>query len=299
MRDGPMSDRIPPIREDRTQLCTIFDALSDGVLVCDARGEVVEINDTACALFAVTRYAAIGRSIAAVVLANASEPPDAAAWFAQAKPGDEAVFEWSRGQGERALWIEMTLRRISLAGQAAGLAVVRDATERRRTIVSLMRAARRDELTGLPNRQDFEDILQHEIARYERYGGYLSIALGQIDEPQALDVQFTRPLAASAFQQVAAFIRGRLRKSDYMARSGSEEFAFLIHDARPDNAARMLNRMRHGLQQHAIPEIGRSLTLCYGLTAYRLGDTPENLLTRMAQAVAIARKTPHHRVVTG
>ena len=297
-----MSDRTLDIRNDRTQLSTIFDALSDGILICDLDGAILEINETARHLFAGDRQAMIGRPIGHLAMEHSTDPQrEVLSWLTEAELGTAEIFEWHcRGQAGRQFWAEMTMRRIALAGHAVGLAVIRDITERKLALDALLQAARRDLWTGLPNRQDFDDVLQHEIARYERYGGYLCIAVGQIDELPAVYEKFGPHVADEVFKNVAGFLRGRLRKSDYLARSGDEEFALLIHDSRPDNAARMLNRMRSALQHQTIPEIDQPVTLSFGLTGYRLTDTPDELLTRLGQALALAKSTGHHhRVVTG
>jgi diguanylate cyclase (GGDEF)-like protein/PAS domain S-box-containing protein len=292
-----MSDRVTDIRDTPNELRTIFDALSDGLVVCDMSGTIIEVNETACSLFAASRPAMLGRSIGRLAVEPASE---ATTWLGQAEPGGVATFEWqAQADGGRRFWAEIVLRRVALSAREVGLGVVRDITERKQTLDSLMLAARRDLLTGLPNRQDLEDILQHEIARYERYGGYLCIAVGQIDELTTIANTSGRHVAEDVFKRVAGFLRDRLRKSDYLARFGDAEFALLIHDARPDNAARMLNRMRNALQHQPIPELGGPVNMSFGLTAYRLTDTPHELLTRLSQALALTSKTGHHRIVTG
>lgn len=295
-----MNHPITDLRDDRAKLCTIFDAIGDGVAVCDVSGRIVDINNAACDLFAAPRSAATGRPIADFTADPAAEATVEAAfaWLADAAPGAAAAkFEWRcrTGDGSHAFDAEITLRPIAFDGRPFGLAVIRDISEHKALVASLVDGTRRDPLTGLPDRRDFADMLPYEIARYERYGGYLCVVLGRLDEFDHGDPRRT----AAVVKNVAGFVRGRLRRSDYVARAGDEEIGLLIHDTRPDVTARMLSRLRTALQHHEVPELTHPIGISFGLTGYHLGDTPEGMLTRLREAVDLASvANGHHRVVT-
>lgn len=298
-RGWAMSERLTDIRDDRAKLSAIFDALSDGVVICDLSGEVAEINDTACELLATGRHLAIGQKLGRLSSTTEETLRPALAWLERAELGSTASFEWDcRTAKGRAFWAEVTLRRITLGDHPLGLAVIRDITERKRLIATLIEGTRRDPLTGLPDRRDLDDILPYELARYERYGGYLCIALGHVEEVHAVAADADLPISDASVCGAAEFLRGRLRKSDYVGRIGQDEFVLLIHDTRPDIAARMLNRLRLALLHVEAAEINHALGISFGLTGYRLGDTPEDMLTRLREALALARTSGHHRVVT-
>jgi diguanylate cyclase (GGDEF)-like protein len=274
----------------------------DAVLVCRTDGTIIEANEAASVLFRLDACRSLlGGRLTDLPISGTSEAwTEIAGWLIAAPSGSSRTCELQAAPAAGdPLWAEIRLRRVSLAGGDAALVVIRDITDQKAAQDALLETTRYDLLTGLPNRRAFREVLDHEMARYERYGGYLCVAIGSVVDFRAVDRAHGAAAGDAAIAKIAASLRQRLRKSDYMARWGRDEFAFLIHDTRPDTAMRMLNRMEAAVEHQPILEIGSPVRLRFGVTGYRLSDKQDDVLDRIERARAAAAQDQRKSVVVG
>jgi len=277
----------------------IFDSASDGILVCDARtGRVAEVNEAGCTMFGFSRDELIGCTLEAL---STGVPPyaqrDAMTWLELTRSRGQQLFEWHcKAKNGDCFWGEMSLRGGSLGDRPVGVAIVRDITERKRQQDEVAQQARHDMLTGLPNRRDFDDRLLHEIARCERYGGSLSLAMGDIDNFKIVNDTFGHQIGDEVLKQLAQFMRKGLRRTDYIARWGGEEFTLLLPETKLAGATKLLERIRATIATHVIPEIGGPVTLSFGVTAYGKSDGPDDLLNRVDHALYASKQAGRNKV---
>jgi PAS domain S-box-containing protein len=146
---------------------TIFESVADGIWVCDAAtGRVTDANAAACAMFGFSRDELVGHTIGSLSGGGPHySARDAALWLEQARVGQPQLFEWRcKAKDGHAFWAEVSLRCVPQGGAGGGgreiaLAVLRDVTERKRKEDEIAQQAHIDQLTGLPNRRDFDDKL--------------------------------------------------------------------------------------------------------------------------------------------
>jgi len=285
------------------QLRIIFDSVGDGIFVCDAEtGAFTEVNATGCAMFGLSREELIGRSFEALSLGLSSYVQrDLTGLLREARSHGPQVFEWlCKGRDEKLFWSEISLRCASVGGRPVGLAIVRDITHRKTKEDEVVQLAHFDVLTGLPNRRNFDVTLRQEIARSTRYGGPLSVAMGDIDHFKAVNDHFGHHIGDVVLRSVAELMKKNLRQSDYIARWGGEEFTLLLPETKIDVAEMLLNRLRTSIANQVIAEIGRAVTLSFGVTAFTKSganpDTPDDLLDRVDQALYRSKETGRNKV---
>ncbi|WP_298253798.1 EAL domain-containing protein [Bradyrhizobium sp.] len=150
---------------------------------------------------------------------------------------------------------------------ADGGAVVllEDVTERRNAEARITHLARYDELTGLPNRANFRDEIEHLLAA--PYSSHQMSALLFIDLDQFKQVNDTlgHPCGDQLLCAVADRLRAMLRPEDFVARFGGDEFVVFQQNIRsPDEAAALARRIvdhlseRYKIDNHLV-EIGASI----------------------------------------
>lgn len=91
----------------------------------------------------------------------------------------------------------------------------------------LERVAHVDPLTGLTNRRTFDRMLEHELARAQRQGTALSLAIFDVDGLSAIDRDHGSDVADDVLRRVAATLADSVRLVDTVARYGGDEFALL------------------------------------------------------------------------
>lgn len=97
--------------------------------------------------------------------------------------------------------------------------------------------ALRDPLTGLPNRRLAVYRLEVEVARCDRLGKKFAVVFIDLDGFKPVNDQFGHRAGDAVLQEIAKAIRGVVRKSDLVARLGSDEFLVILSDIDPISAA--------------------------------------------------------------
>ena len=277
--------------------------VGDAIFVCSAEtGAFIDVNATGCMMFGFSRDELIGRTFEALSPGLSSYVQnDLMTFLREARSRGRQIFEWlCKRKNGNLFWGEISLRSGSLGGRPVGLAVLRDITERKNKEDEVVQLAHFDVLTGLPNRRNFDVTLRQEIARSARYGGPLSVAMGDIDLFKIVNDTFGHQAGDAVLKSLAELMKKNLRESDYIARWGGEEFTLLLPETRLDVAEMLLNRLRTGIANQVIPEIGRAVTLSFGVTAFTKSDTksdtPDDLLSRVDQALYRSKQTGRNKV---
>lgn len=157
----------------------------------------------------------------------------------------------------------------------------------------------RDPLTGLANRRWFDERLAEEIAKAERTGAPLSIALVDLDHFKAINDCFGHSAGDEVLRQFAAVARTRLRRGDRPCRIGGEEFALLLPGTSEDEAFRIVDRLRQDVALTAFaPVRTRTVTISGGVARWRRGETAAELLKRADDALYAAKQNGRNRIVS-
>jgi PAS domain S-box-containing protein len=122
------------LRASQATYRAIFNATNDGIVVHDmATGEIVDANAAFLDQHGCTSEEA--RRLNVVPLGSGEAPhtqEDALRWIHKAARGQPQRFEWqSKDRDGRLLWLDITLKRATIAGQDRVLAISRNITERK------------------------------------------------------------------------------------------------------------------------------------------------------------------------
>lgn len=122
-----------------------------------------------------------------------------------------------------------------------------------------------DEVTRLPIRSLFEIRLQEELSRSERNGKPLTMALIDFNLLKKINEKGL-PEGDKALRAVAEKILGSIRRTDYAARYGGDEFAVLLPGLETEDINAWWERFSVGMQ-----------TIPYTVTASAMNINRENL----------------------
>jgi len=242
LRHGVL-DSIPVLRD------RVVEQLSDGVVVVDHDGCIIDINASALDILETTRsrlhHTPITEFIRSVPLASLL--------------------------GAQRKSLEVTLRQRAYDVSASQLdstnpqgdfvLVFRDVTRRRKAEQDLrdaqgelVRLAHTDSLTGLHNRRFFMQRLQEEVERVRRHGNSLSVLLFDLDYFKRINDTYGHDTGDRILQAVADASSEIKRITDVAARIGGEEFALLLPETDADGALQLAHRLRQSIEQ--IPTTG-------------------------------------------
>lgn len=168
-----------------------------------------------------------------------------------------------------------------------------------KAMTRLEEIAVRDELTGLFNRRHFLARLDEELARTERGGTRLHIALIDLDHFKEVNDVHGHQVGDLVLRKFADVAQRELRRSDVVARYGGEEFIALFAEGESGDIAQVLERLRIDFASACVRDINpqMTVTLSAGLAAWREGDTPDSIIQRADQALYKAKADGRNRLV--
>lgn len=139
----------------------------------------------------------------------------------------------------------------------------------------------RDGLTGLYNHLHFQETLENELARSERYGPPLSLIMLDIDFFKRINDKFGHPSGDLVLKKISNVISQAVRSSDIVARYGGEEFAVILPETDHAGLKVFAERLRRSIERAAlsIEEKHISLTVSVGGVSYVPGK--ENIGKQM------------------
>jgi diguanylate cyclase (GGDEF)-like protein len=105
-----------------------------------------------------------------------------------------------------------------------------------------------DRLTGLYNRKYFLRRLEEELYRAARYKYSVGVLMAAIDFSTP-DNTLTEQTGTTVIQEISEFLKGRLRKSDIIARFKWDDFAFLLPDISLEDSMLVAQDVRQKLEQ--------------------------------------------------
>ncbi len=107
-----------------------------------------------------------------------------------------------------------------------------------------------DQLTELPNRRYFNEVLEREAARARRHERTLVLLLADIDHFKTINDTHGHLCGDMILREFASIVRKRVRTSEFFARFGGEEFAFVLPEASLDGARVFAEAIRRLVAEH-------------------------------------------------
>ena len=176
---------------------------------------------------------------------------------------------------------------------AGGGAVVllEDISERRNAEARITHLARFDELTGLPNRVNFRDEIEHLLAAPHNGEQLSALLFVDLDQFKQVNDTLGHPCGDQLLCAVAERLRAMLRPEDFVARFGGDEFVVFQQNIKsPDEAAALARRIvdqlseRYKIDNHLV-EIGASV----GIAMTMPGISADTLLKNADMALYRAK----------
>ncbi|MDH4027290.1 MAG: GGDEF domain-containing protein, partial [Nitrospirota bacterium] len=128
----------------------------------------------------------------------------------------------------------------------------------------------KDSLTGLFNHRYFQELLEREIYRAERYARPLSLLMIDIDHFKKVNDTYGHPKGDMVLQEIGELLRKSIRGSDTAARYGGEEFAIVLPETEMNGAMALAERVRKTVEKLEVKiyEHTITVTISIGLTTY-------------------------------
>lgn len=135
---------------------------------------------------------------------------------------------------------------------------------------SLVNHSTIDRLTGLFNRNCFNDTLTHLIALSQREDSELSLVFLDLDDFKQVNDTYGHQMGDMVLNKFGKVLSNSIRKSDIALRYGGEEFVILMPNTNYNDALMLSNRIRLNVQNTVFIENGTKLhiSISGGLAVY-------------------------------
>jgi diguanylate cyclase (GGDEF)-like protein/PAS domain S-box-containing protein len=246
-----MREKLHQTTVTRNYLDVVLNSMTDAVLVTTPDGRITRANDAAVLLFGWAADELAGRDVASLM---AAEERRNFVLERAVQETREFMIRTRDGQS-----VPVSLSGSTIEGSKAALAadesgdgpeprfegcifVARDITERKRAERRIRYLARYDTLTKIPNRMQFQHLLQQAIARAHRGGTTLALLYLDLDRFKDVNDTFGHAAGDRTLEILSERLTRIVPKGAVVGRLAGDEFAVFIEnlpagDCRPMLAA--------------------------------------------------------------
>jgi len=172
----------------------------------------------------------------------------------------------------------------------------------KRTTDLLEQFSRLDSLTEIPNRREFDRVLEKEWLRAKRENKAISLILLDVDHFKKYNDNYGHPDGDKCLKEIAQTLEQSIRRAhDTVARYGGEEFVIVLPDTDKEGAIRVAEQIRSNINSKAIPhefsETDKVVTASQGIATIipTAPFSPRNLIDSADVALYSAKNAGRNR----
>jgi diguanylate cyclase (GGDEF)-like protein/PAS domain S-box-containing protein len=236
---------VQALRTRHERLQMVMDAMPFSIAYADRNFRYVAVNRRFEEFFGQRREEVIGRQTWEVIgkpLFDSLKP-----YMDRVMEGHEVKYERDRLEpdGSTRHFEVHYLPQTGEDGSVLGhFGILHDITERKRSEAMLQFLANHDQLTELPNRNQFSQKLQEALARAARYNHRVALLFVDLDRFKNVNDTLGHESGDMLLVAVAARFRETLRGTDTLARLGGDEFTVVLENIEgPSQAAASAQRL--------------------------------------------------------
>lgn len=173
-----------------------------------------------------------------------------------------------------------------------------DITELKEKSNLLEYQATHDQLTGLFNRQKFNQIFLKEIKRDKRYDNALSLIIFDIDDFKSFNDDFGHNIGDEVLKIISKIVLKSVREHDTIVRWGGEEFLVLLPQTEIKGAVNVAEKIRHSIEEFESSDIPRQITASFGVTKLQQDDDENSVIKKADEALYTAKRNGKNLVVS-
>ncbi len=161
-----------------------------------------------------------------------------------------------------------------------------------------------DGLTGLHNRQSFDEHIKHLVLNAGQYARRThpsvgaqrnSLALLDIDHFKMVNDKYGHLYGDEVLVQFSRIMSRSFRHQDMMFRYGGEEFALVLVGMMPETAVPLLTAFRTRLETYEFPQIGCK-TVSIGVAGISPGESVDTIINRADKALYHVKQNGRNQV---
>ena len=173
-----------------------------------------------------------------------------------------------------------------------------DITELKEKSNLLEYQAAHDNLTGLFNRNKFNNLFAKEIRRASRYSNKLSLILYDIDSFKLVNDTYGHQAGDEILKEIADISVKNVREHDTVVRWGGEEFLVLLPETDLEGASFVAEKIRIAISNKPLTKLKLNITASFGVSILEKEGTEESFIAKTDLALYEAKESGKNKVVT-
>ena len=138
-----------------------------------------------------------------------------------------------------------------------------------------------DKITGLFNKNKFDEFYEKEVKRSKRYKNDLSIILFDIYEFRELIEINKSSIGDIILKEISQIMSNCIREQDISARWGGEEFLILLPQTNLEGAQIVANKINNTVFEHLFTEKQLKLSANFGVSELKEEDDEKTFMSRV------------------
>lgn len=140
----------------------------------------------------------------------------------------------------------------------------------------LIKITRIDKLTDVYNRHYFEEIMEIEIKRAERYENNFTLVMIDMDDFKMINDNYGHNMGDEILRYFVDVLKQHIRSTDIVARFAGDEFIVVMHNSNEAQTLKRIKSIRNYFKEH--PYCNISIEFSAGVCTYRKGATLNDII---------------------
>ncbi|MDD5051776.1 MAG: diguanylate cyclase [Sulfuricurvum sp.] len=280
----------------------VFHNSHEGIVITDAKKNIIDVNEAFCELSGFTKEEVIGRT--PILLRSNRHEMEFYDQMNQALAGHGSwrgeIWNRKKNGEEFAEYLRIDSVRDGSGKIENFIGIFSDITEHKKQEEQLHHMANYDPLTNLPNRHLYMTLSEQILALSKRKGSKAIIGFLDLDGFKGVNDHYGHSIGDYVLKKVASLLERQMRQSDIIARLGGDEFVLLLTDVNTiDDATLLLERILASLtESFSVEGLSISIGASIGATVYPDDSTDIDILIRYADAAMYRSKEDGRNRIT-
>jgi diguanylate cyclase (GGDEF)-like protein/PAS domain S-box-containing protein len=217
----------------------VFETTNEGILVTDARNQIIGVNPAFCRITGYSEEEVLGQT-PAMLNSGYQDKAFYLKMWQEIQSGNQWAGEiWNRKKSGEVYpeWLSITTVRDEEGCIRHHVAVFSDISERKRAEEQIRWQANYDALTKLPNRSLFHDRLNQAVAAAHHEEWISALLFIDLDRFKIINDTFGHAQGDRLLREAAERLAAVAGEADTAARLGGDEFTLIMQDLPDGNAA--------------------------------------------------------------
>ncbi len=217
---------------DRQLLHAIFEYSLEGIIMTDIQGTILHVNPSYSRITGYTADECIGKNPRMLHSGFHDQIFYAGMWNTLTQTGEWEGEIWDRRKSGEAYpqWLRISAVRSEQGDVTHYVGVFHDLTDLRHNQSQMAYQSQYDALTGLPNRQLFNDHLDMAMTQAQRHHANVGVMFLDLDNFKTVNGSLGYTVGDGLLQEFALRLKASCRHGDTVAWLGGDEFMIILPD---------------------------------------------------------------------